>query len=55
MVKIPKIEAMLREAMHHASEFYLEKEAEKKRNGEAINYHDLTVECMGSLSGRAIC
>jgi len=49
MMKTPKIEAMLREAMYHASNFYLERESEKRKNGEVINYHDLTVECMGEF------
>ncbi|MEK6760601.1 MAG: hypothetical protein AABX93_01610 [Nanoarchaeota archaeon] len=49
MAKIPKFEAILREAMHHASNFYLEKEAQKNQRGEPINYHDLTIECIGEF------
>jgi len=48
-IKTPKLEAVIREAMHHASDFYLKEEREKIDNGEVVNYHDLTINCIGEV------
>ena len=54
MVKTPKIEAMLREAIYRGSDFYVRRIEDSRKKGKVIRNHDLTIECIGNVARNII-